>query len=236
MILDMSTCEYDMYAKSHMIRQRSYRPPGSHPDTGNQIDCGIYYLLMVLLHLNGISLSTLTPHSVHQFRIFLAHCILHHLFPVNIDGLIQPSAYLQDMGSMVEACTENALVLTPSSSHNNTEYEQPIHTNEGNIVDCLLDKADKHSTSRHHLHRRARPSFRTDQQIPLPPGRILLNIIINDEAFDHSYAAPSTLSDISNNIDAGAGLFAKRYFSYESPLDEWDLVGYYIGCKPLTTE
>ena len=70
----------------------------------------------------------------------------------------------------------------------------------------------------------------------MPKGRTLVEVHINDAAFDHSYAASSTLSDLSNSIDAGAGLFARRDFSPDSPLADWDLVGYYIGCKPLSIE
>ena len=90
--------------------------------------------------------------------------------------------------------------------------------------------------SRSHLHRRVKQTARADQQIPIPPGRIIIDINLNDEAFDHSYAALSTLSDPSQGIDAGKGLFAKRDFSPNSPLDDWDLIGYYVGCKPLMVE
>ena len=71
-----------------MIRQRQYRPPGSLPNTGTQIDCGIYFYLMVLLQLENFPLSSLTPASVHTFRLHLAHSILHHLLSMDIHVLV----------------------------------------------------------------------------------------------------------------------------------------------------
>jgi hypothetical protein len=75
-----------------------------------------------------------------------------------------------------------------------------------------------------------------DYQTPLPTGRTLANVKLNDEAFDHSYAALSTLSDFPNGIDAGMGLFASRDFNSTCLLDDWDLIGYYVGCKTMTVE
>ena len=204
-----------------MIHQRRFRPPGSHPDTGTQIDCGIYFFLMVQCYLNGISLSTLTPNSVHHFRLYLAHCILHQLFPLNIESFIQPAVSLPDQGPT----SEDASVLLLDSLQGFTVDEQPLitATSEANTLyteQSRNDKCETPSASRHHLHRRAKQSYRADQLVSLPPGRVLLSININDEAFDHSYAALSTLSDIANHIGAGAGLFAKRDFSYNCPLDD----------------
>ena len=32
------------------------------------------------------------------------------------------------------------------------------------------------------------------------------------------------------------GLFANRDFNPTCPLDDWDLIGYYVGCKSMTVE
>jgi hypothetical protein len=48
-MLDTSNIQRDSTPTAHMIRQRPYRPPGANPDRGIQIDCGIYFFLMVLI-------------------------------------------------------------------------------------------------------------------------------------------------------------------------------------------
>jgi len=46
-----TTCQFDLRPTGAMIRQRRYRPPGSLPNPGTQIDCGTYFYLMVLFQL-----------------------------------------------------------------------------------------------------------------------------------------------------------------------------------------
>ena len=72
--------------------------------------------------------------------------------------------------------------------------------------DQLVDSLPPDSSveySRRHLSRRVKQRAHSEQQIPLPPGRVLVNVHIDDPALDHSYAALSTLSDLPNGIDAG---------------------------------
>ena len=106
-VLDTSNTQYDMRPTAHMIRQRRYRPPGSHPDTGTQIYCDIYFFLMVLPDLRDLPLPILTPFTVHQFRAYLAHFIVPSSFPLNICDIIQPSTLKQHTGFLREEPTDN---------------------------------------------------------------------------------------------------------------------------------
>jgi hypothetical protein len=73
-----SSCHSDLSPTACMIRQRRYHPPDFLPDTGSQVNHGIYfYLMMTLLHLEVVSLSILTPTSVHQhtYTLYIARYI-----------------------------------------------------------------------------------------------------------------------------------------------------------------
>ena len=56
-----------------------------------------------------------------------------------------------------------------------------------------------------------------------------MDVQTTHEAQTHTYAAPSTITDLANGIDAGLGLFAQRLHGPSSKLDDGDLVGYYLG-------
>ena len=103
-----------------MIRQRPYRPPGANPDRGIQIDCGIYFFLMVLIYREDLSLSILTPSTVHQFRSYLALCILNPTFPLNILDIVKPSTVLQQGISLCAETTDNDIQLRVSEVHHGT--------------------------------------------------------------------------------------------------------------------
>ena len=91
-VLDVSNIQHDITPTAQMIRQRPYRPPGASQDKGIQIDCGIYFFMMVLLPIGDLPLSILTPITVHQLRTYLALRIVHSSFPLNICEIIQPPA------------------------------------------------------------------------------------------------------------------------------------------------
>jgi hypothetical protein len=166
------------------------------------------------------------------------------MFPLDIHDLIhsEPTSNPAILPEPVSTDSINGpfILDTSKNAWNTTSMhgDIPIPIEPITIKDSSLP-ADAHTnlhTSRGHLHRRAKQPPRIDYQTPLPTGRTLVNVKLNDEAFDHSYAALSTLSDFSNGIDAGTGLFASRDFNTTCPLDDWDLVGYYVGCKTMTVE
>jgi len=239
-VLDVSNIQHDITPTAHMIRQRPYRPPGASKDKDIQIDCGIYFFLMVLLHIGELPLSLLTPITVHQFRIYLAQRIIHSSFPLNICDIIQHPALLQHANLACDEPTDNSIHICPTDDNNGAAdmcVTRREHISQNHIdTSTTNDQGISCSSSRSHLRRKVQKLRTLDQHIPIPKGRTLIDVNINDAAFDHSYAASSTLSDPSNNIDAGAGLFARRDFTPDSTLEDWDLVGYYIGCKPLSME
>jgi len=62
--------------------------------------------------------------------------------------------------------------------------------------------------SRKHLDRTVKKKPDVTQSTCLPPGRVLVNISLNDAALEHSYPALSLLSDPSNGIDAGYAAYS----------------------------
>ena len=62
------------YPAIHMTKQIPYSDHSGH---SQHIDCGMYAVLMSTLYLLDKSLHILTPPSVHKFRLYAAHRILH---------------------------------------------------------------------------------------------------------------------------------------------------------------
>jgi hypothetical protein len=65
------------YPAIHMTKQIPYSNHSYISDQPIHIDCGLYAVLMPTLYLFNKSLHILTPPSVHKFRVYAAHRILH---------------------------------------------------------------------------------------------------------------------------------------------------------------
>ena len=202
------------------IRQPKYLGRGQHIDEARHIDCGLYAYFNTLQTVSNGSSYGFTPEGIHYSRLALAHQLTG---PV---GLQPISFWLpnQDPVSLLNSqvtvsSTESQILSDPPPP-----LQQNQHTGVPSVrIRTLLPRAVKKISS-------------PERTIPLPPGRVVQNIMTNDKAQTHTYAARSTLNDIDKGIDAGLGLFARRLHGPSSKLDDGHLVGYYLGTQLTRNE
>ena len=167
--------------------------------------------------------------------------VVNQSFPIEIHKLVfrnplqsfnaEPSSPPHTDLYLVENSQTHALLSNPDTYAHRSRTGDDIYANSE-----PSKKMPAMNFSRKHLDRTVKKKPDVTQSTCLPPGRVLVNISLNDAALEHSYPALSLLSDPSNGIDAGYGLFARRDFSPACPFEDSDLVGYYIGSRTLTVE